>query len=539
MNAASASSSWSARWPTLAPFALALATVAAYAASLRGGFLNYDDDWLIQNNPLLARRDLGALAAIWTDLSDATRMKLGAEYLPVRDTLEWLEARAYGLDPHAMRAMSLALYVGAVLLVRGWLRRALRAGQDPAGGLRAELAAWVFALHPVHAESVAWLAGRKDVLALLFVAGALHVYSGSSKRRVWAVPLLVTAACASKGVAVAAPLLLPVHDWLARRRVERVPVALSLLAALAVALVHVRVGATVQMIATPAGGSRLAAAATMGPVLLRYLEHAVFPAGLSVIYEVTPASPGAIRAWLGYAPLVAWLVLAVAALRRDDRLPAAALAIFVLTMAPTSQILFPLQNLMADRYLLLPMLGPSLLAGALSAWLLGRHRAARVPIVGLVVALGVVTALRAEVFSDSERLWRDATAKTRADSRAPYQLAMALEPRGDAAGAEAAYREALRRADGGFPRAISNLAILLAKTRRADEAIALLADAAPRFPEDPRLLGNLAELTARSGDEPRARALFDELLSRFPDYEAGRRNYQKRFGRVAPPTLTP
>ncbi|MCC7538673.1 MAG: hypothetical protein IT379_20780, partial [Deltaproteobacteria bacterium] len=49
--------------------ALAAAVVVSYAGSLSGGFLNYDDDWLIERNPVLADPSPAALATIWTDLS--------------------------------------------------------------------------------------------------------------------------------------------------------------------------------------------------------------------------------------------------------------------------------------------------------------------------------------------------------------------------------------------------------------------------------------------------------------------------------------
>ena len=107
-----------AAWMT-ALFALVI--VGAYAGSIRGGFLNYDDPWLIRDNPVLARADRGALKTIWLDLSEDGRMSLGAEYLPVRDTVEWVEARVHGLDPHAMRALNLAIYVAGALLLRAWL----------------------------------------------------------------------------------------------------------------------------------------------------------------------------------------------------------------------------------------------------------------------------------------------------------------------------------------------------------------------------------------------------------------------------------
>src|SRR5882757_2918716 len=132
------------RW--LAPLVLALAVAAVYAPSLRGGFLNYDDDWLIENNPILRRTDAGALRTIWIDLGPETRQRLGAEYLPVRDTLMWFEVRLFGFSPHAMRAVSLLLYLAAALAMRAYLRATIA---DP---IVAGLAAFLFALHPVHVE---------------------------------------------------------------------------------------------------------------------------------------------------------------------------------------------------------------------------------------------------------------------------------------------------------------------------------------------------------------------------------------------------
>lgn len=501
----------------------ALVVVGAYAHSVRGGFLNYDDPWLIQNNPVLARGDLGALRTIWTDLTDAGRMSLGAEYLPVRDTVEWLEARVHGLDPHAMRALNLAIYVGGALFFRAWLLAALGAG------VAAEVAAWAFALHPAHVESVAWLAGRKDVLALFFVGAALVAYAKDDRRvRALAVPLVVLA-CLSKGVAVAAPLLLPLHDLLRKRRTDVAVVAGALAGALAVTAIHVSVGRTVHMTTATLGGSRLAAAATMGPVFARYLAHIAWPPGLSILQETHPRAATDLLAWLAYAPLVAWAVVG-ARLWRVDRRPAIALALFVVAMAPTSQILVSLQNVMADRYLLLPLVGPALAAGVLADRAVARDRRwIAAPALALAALFGATVA-RAELFSDSVKVFSDAADKTML-AVPPFHVGKALEARGDLAGAEAAYREAVAReprSEAGR-RAANSLAELCLKQGRFDEAMGLLARAVALFPDDPKVLGNLAEITARHGDPAAARQLFERLIARFPSYEVGRRNFERHF----------
>jgi hypothetical protein len=491
--------------------AFAAAIVLVYALSLRGGFLNYDDDWLVRDNPVLHAPH--ALRAIWTDLGAGTRQALGAEYLPVRDTLVWLEGRTFGFVAPAFRAVSLLLYLAAALLLRRYLRRTL---PGPTG----ETAAWLFALHPVHAESVAWLAGQKDLVALVLVAAALVVYGG--ERRRWLVPVLLLAAMFGKAVAVVAPLLLPLHDFLVRRRPRWPVMAASLSAALFAVAVHVRVGRAAGMLASWPGGSRLTAAATMGPVWLRYLGASFVPVGLGVHHHVPLRTAGDPLAWASYAALVALIIAAGWAARRGQRLWIFALGWFLLPLLPTSQVLAPLQNLMADRYLLLAVLGPCLVLAALAA------RAPRPVPVGLILVAAALTFSRAQVFTDSVALWTDVTARSPAWPIGWYQLGLAQRDRRDPEAAASLRRAiALDPAAETARRAGNNLSALLVGTGALAEAQAVARENVAHFPDDPRALNNLAEITARLGQTEEARRLLERLISRFPDYQPGRRNYQR------------
>ena len=513
--------------PRLLPLLLALAILLAYALSLRGGFLNYDDDWLTRDNPVFGQP--GALRTVWTDLSAESRHQLGAEYLPVRDTLVWLELGLFGPSAFALRAVSLLLYIGAALLLRAYLHRAI------ADRAVAETSAWLFALHPVHAESVAWLAGQKDLVALLLVAAALLVYARG--RQLWAVPLLLLVAMFGKAVAVAAPLLLLLHDFLLSRRPRWPIVGASLAATVLALLVHLRVGRVVGMMATFPGGSRATALTTMGPVWLRYLAESFVPVGLSVHHDVPTRAASDPLAWLAYLVLLLLAVAALWAARRGQRLWLWALGWFALPLLPTSQVLAPLQNLMADRYLLLAVLGPCVVVAALAA------RAPRPVAAGLALLAAALTFGRALAFSDSVSLWEDATARSPRWGQGWYQLGMALRE-GHPTDAEAAFRRALAvepAAESGR-RAGNNLSALLAGQGRLPEAQAVLRATVERFPDDPRALNNLAEITARLGQEVEARRLYDRLVTRFPDYAPGVRNYRLRYGDFtspAPPDSPP
>jgi hypothetical protein len=193
--------------------ALLLAVTAVYAAVLPAGLLNYDDAWLITTSPFLRAPTLAELGRAWTLFDLDTRLVLGAEYLPVRDTAAWLLARVFGVSGPVFHLAQLGLYLGAVTALRGCLRRVCR---DPAV---AEVTAWLFALHPAHVESVAWAAGLKDALSLLFLTLAMRAHAEERRWRAAVVASLTALACLSKGASVVAPLLLLAVDLLARRRI--------------------------------------------------------------------------------------------------------------------------------------------------------------------------------------------------------------------------------------------------------------------------------------------------------------------------------
>lgn len=501
------------RHPWIRPVALVIAVVAAYAPSLRGSFLNYDDPWLIEHNSILARSDSGVFASIGCDLSSETRHVLGAEYLPIRDVSVWLDIHLFGMNAHWMRAVSLAIYVAAVLFLRAALRRTFT------NGALAEVATWVFALHPVHVESVAWLAGRKDVLALAFVAAALWAHAARARRAVIWVPLLLLAAHLSKAQSVTAIGLLAATDLARRSKPDyRVYAIAGVVAATALA-VDISVGHTVGMMRPLAGGSRWTAAATMGPVWLRYLLSCLCPVGLSIAYDVPVRLQWDVAAAAGWALLAGWAAVGWRRWRRSgESLVLVTWLWFVVPLVPVSQVIVPIDNKMTDRYLVFSVMAAALAAGALTA------RGATVARgtgrwvgVGLGLVLGGLTCARARLFADSASVFRDATAKTTRSLVAPYQLGRALEARGDAAGAEHAYRAVLRRGTGDEDlarRASNNLARLEVEAGHLDAAERLLTPAFERWPNDEMTRTNFAKVLARLGRMREAQAVLSGARAR-------------------------
>lgn len=525
------------------PALLAVTLVILYLPSLGAGFIGLDDNWLFRTNPFLNPPRLDGLERIWVDFSARTRLILGAEYLPVRDTASWLAVRASSLSPATLRCELLLLYVVAVLTFRSALLACVKSRAV------AEVTAWLFALHPVHVESVAWLSGSKDVLSLLFVSAGLSTYARRARFYAWSVPLFLLLACLSKGVAVVAPALLLVTDLLASRKPEWRVVAVATLIALVAALVDVKVGASVGMVSAPYGGTHSATFWTMGTVSLRYLVVAVWPPALSLFHDVPVTSHASVKAALGYALLLGWGVAGLAALRRGSPSVLAAFLLWVIPLAPVSQLVFPLQNQMADRYLLLSVAAPCLLFSsacvgsaraerAYADWARWRPRAAvTFSVMAPMFALAISTFVRADVFGDEARLYLDAYRKEPGHPGAAYQIGWLLESMGQAGSAESWYRRAIatHSTQDARARAANNLARLLARRGAVAEAEEVLVATRRSFPRDPQSLGNLAEVVYQRGRGDEARRLFDELVRRFPDYAPGRRRYEAHYGARALP----
>ena len=179
---------WARRDPGLALVVVALvATVALYASTLTNGIINYDDTWLIRDNWIVKDPSIDSVRRIFFDLSFETRHVLGAEYLPVRDLSVMLDFALWGNHYGAHHATNLVLYIAAIWL---WFGALVELGIDRKV---AGIAILVWAVHPAHAESVAWLAERKGLLAVAFSGATALCYARfrAGRRATWLVAAMV------------------------------------------------------------------------------------------------------------------------------------------------------------------------------------------------------------------------------------------------------------------------------------------------------------------------------------------------------------
>ncbi len=490
------------RWQQVLPWIIALLLLVVYFPALGGGFLVWDDPWLVEQTSHISRTSSHDIQTIFTDFSLAARVSLGSEYLPLRDLSHVIEAATIGLQPVRIRVDNLIIYTIAILLLREALLNTL--GRK----WTTELCVLLFALHPVHVESVAWIAGRKDVLGLCFTMAMLWAWCKEEGRSVgWAL-IFYTCALLSKSMSVAAIVLLPVFDLVAQRRFAWRSLLLFLIPVIAIMPLHWKVANLAHTYGTPLGTTRWSAAATMGPVLWRYFECCFNPNALSALHDVPTRTAFNLAGASAFVTAIVTLLAAARSWWRNEE-PAwfAAWLTFFVPLIPVSQIFVPLQTRMADRYLWLSVLGLSWLVALLMRKL---ERIGAITGLFFLVLFGAGTAFRANIFSDSVSLFSDATSKTTQSTSAPYLLGIAWEQRKNEPAARSAYEEVLRRngQDEATHSATNSLARLEVRRGALPHAEAILRKGIQQYPEDGKMRDSLIKVLFREGKVDEARHLF-------------------------------
>jgi Tfp pilus assembly protein PilF len=506
----------------LRQLALLLVSLLAWSTAIHGGYVNFDTPWLVVDNPILSSGSPSWLPAILWDMDRGTRLVLGAEYLPVRDCSVLLDFALFGPRFAWHHAHSLLWYLASCLL---FLRIAERL-------LDHRWAAWLvatlFALHPLHVESVTWLASRKDVLGLFFfLLGVLiHLDARGRRWRSGAVTLCLILAVWSKNTAIVLPGLLVAISLLVHRErpsglrwwLQWIPLGVATAALLAVSL---SLGGQVSMFAPVRGGSMAAALLLEARVIVHYLGMVAWPVGLAAIYPEPPLLPLLHPASLGSLAVVLGMLAGIPLCARRWPLVSLGVAWFFLTLLPVSQLV-PIQNLMADRYLLLPLGGLLLvLAEVLRA---ERARWPRLLALAACLPLGVLTSQQNRVWHDSQQLWSAALERSPDSARIRRSLAGVLEQQGREAEAEALLRDGIERY-GEHPHLMAGLGLVALKGGRDDEAEALLSAAWRADDSERKAAANLMTLLLEQGRLEDALGLGRELTRVHPFYAKGWNNH--------------
>jgi len=511
--------------PVVAALLLAVVSFAVHARAGANGFVSYDDDLYVTSNAVVQRglTAEGAKAAFtnrWT-----------ANWHPLTWLSHMTDVELFGLEPAGHHLVSAGLHAAATAL----LLLALVALTNRLGP--SLFAAASFGLHPLHVESVAWVAERKDVLAALFGCAALLAYAGWARRRSVTAYVLVTLLLAlglmAKQMLVTLPFLFLLLDaWPLGRLVprwraavlEKLPWIALCAGAAALAVAHQSARGAVKDVEGIPLRSRLANAAVS---CVAYLADAAWPSGLACFYPHPALFPGGAAGWTaGAVAAAAALVVATAlalALRRSQPWLAVGWLWYLGMLVPVIGLVQIGDQARADRYTYLPLVGVFLALGFAGAELARTSRAARTAVTalaaGLVLAWAGLSWRQIGLWRDSETLFEHALAVTGDNPLAHLHLAVALQRRDDLDGAERHYREALRLQ----PKSAlghEGLGTVLEARGRHAEAADELRLAVEASPDRASAHFNLAVAYQRLGRLEEAEREVEAALRLDPDYPA-------------------
>src|SRR5688572_25774403 len=516
--------------------ALVVLTAATYAVVRGFDYVELDDPiYVTENDQVRAGLTLDGVRWAFTTGT-------AANWHPLTWLSHMLDVSLFGVAPGPHHIVNLVLHVTSTLLLFLVLNRMT---QSP---WRSGFVAAVFALHPLHVESVAWVAERKDVLSGCFWMLTMAAYAGyvdrPSRMRLAAVSGMFAVGLMAKPMLVTLPCALLLLDlWPLRRWSplkpggllplvkEKLPLfVLTAASSLITVIVQSFGGAVAGLQAVPLG-LRVENAITSATT---YLIKMVWPVDLSVLYSL----PDRVAPSHLAGSLLVLITISVLAFRSVSTRPFLLVGWlwYLGTLVPVSGIVQVGVQAMADRYTYIPIIGIAIMVAWVPAPSMMRSRTARsvvaVADAAVVVEMAAMTRTRLPVWQNNVTLFTEATMQTMGvdeygahlslgatllqqkrfdEARAHYQQASALRPKS----ADAAY----------------GLGLSFLHAGRTAEAILPLEEAVGLAPEDPDRRSDLAisyvranriddaireyrRLTALRPNEPRFAQALSVLLAR-------------------------
>ena len=530
---------------------LLLAIGLIYGQTLRFPFLNFDDNGFVFANPNVTAGLTGE--GIWWAFTDGPY----GEWYPLDPLSHMLDCQLFGLNAWGHHLTNVLLHAAASIALLLVLWRMTDELWPSA------FVATLFAVHPQHVESVAWISERRDVLSGLFFMLTLAAYLGYVRRgrslaRYALVAVLFVLGLMSKPMLVTLPPLLLLLDFWPLARIGAASDAPGWTQSLdrpgawwlvleKLPLFALAAGDCLMTLRTHnAGGAVLPWPVRIGNgavSCVTYLGQFFYPLNLAAYYPVPPAGPPLAKA-AGTVAIVVLVSAAAVIWRR--RFPYGFVGWFwyLGMLSPVLGLVQVSSHAMADRYTYLPSIGLTI-ALAWGATRLGAHwpngRRLLAPCAGLAIALLIAAAARQTSFWRSdETLWRHALAVTSDNGEAEFNLAFALVGQGRLDDAATHLRRAEQHAVDISP--FINLGLILAQQGKLDEAIAEFRQALTRDSESvlaARAHVNLASALTARGQIVEAADHYRQALQIEPNNPVARQNLDHLLRAVPGPSGPP
>jgi tetratricopeptide (TPR) repeat protein len=527
---------------------LALATLALYLPVARQGFVNYDDsDYVTENAHVQSGLQ-------WQNVVWAFTTGHASNWHPLTWLSHMLDCQLFGLKAGPEHLVSTGFHIANTLLLFLLLRRMT-------GALwRSAFVAALFALHPLHVESVAWVSERKDVLSALFFLLTVGAYvryaeilgleskaqspgAGAPRltlhaSRYYLVSLtLFTLGLMSKPMLVTLPFVLLLLDYWPLQRfrpstfnpqpttcfrlvAEKAPFVLLAAASSVITFIVQRKGGAVST--SLSVGARVANALVS---YVRYIGKMLWPQNLSILYP----HPGHWPAWqvIACAGLLLAVSAAVILLARRRPYLAVGWLWFCGTLVPVIGLVQVGIQSMADRYTYVPLIGLFImLAWGIDDLVPVRPWRTRALAIGAALSLAAcafLTERQIRFWRDSEALFRHAVHVTRDNYLAYNNLGFYLSGQGRAAEAMENYRLSLK-INPAYEDALNNLGYALAGQKKYADAIPLYLAALRIKPNHAEVHNNLGNALSETGKIDEAIQHYLIVLQQKPDHADAHNN---------------
>jgi protein O-mannosyl-transferase len=498
---------------------LAAATILIYFRTFAYDFVAYDDDYFVYLNPVI-QAGLKASGVAW-----AFGLRLG-NWHPLTWISYLIDRQLFGMHAGGFHAVNVLLHAASsVVLFVALFRMTGRTW-------RCAIVAAVFALHPLHVESVAWVSERKDVLSTLLEMIGLLLYvryvDRPTTRRLLQLCTAFACAVMAKPMVITFPVILLLLDiwplqriawpprWPEARRlvIEKIPLLLISLIASVLTVIAQKAYGTVASLQSIPLSTRLANAVTGYAV---YLKQSVWPSNLAVLYPTAPPAPGAAT-----VAMIVLLILTAAVVIFGRRLPylVTGWLWYLVMLAPVIGLVQVGAQSRADRYMYVPLVGVTFaVVWLIGDWIAGHaawQKAAAVVAAAIIVALGVGAWRQIGYWKDSLTLFEHTLAVTQNNFIMTNNLGVVLARAGDDRAAMVQYAKAIAM-NPDYAEAQGNLGNVMLRARLVDSARPLLEKAVRLKPEFPMAQLDLGIVEASSGNFQSAIAHLNEALRMTPE----------------------
>lgn len=505
------------RWFGLKELLLMIGLLAvvflAYQPAWHGGFI-WDDDSHVTRPEL---QSLHGLSRIWFD------MGASLQYYPLLHSAFWIEHRLWGESPLGYHLVNILMHFLVAVMVAIVLRRLEVPG--------AYLAAAIFALHPVHVESVAWVTELKNTLSALFYLGSLLSYLqfDQTRRRSWyglSIGLFAMGLLC-KTVTGTLPGAILVILWWKRGRLAWKNDVLPVIPFFLLGAVFGAITAWWEVSLNQCYGGRFDFTLIERILIASraawfHLSKLFWPANLTFIYPRWQISQA--TWWLYVFPLtMAALLVALWMIRRRTRAPLAAVLFFGGTLVPVLGFfnLYTFRySFVADHYQYLASLGIIALVSAGIALLLQRWRLWGRPggyaiCLALLTLLACLTWRQSGTYADVKTLY-ETTIERNPDCWLAYNnLGLILVDQGRTEEALRNYEKA-RSLQPDTEEVYTNLGLIAASQGRTDDAMEYYRTAIGIRPEYVVAHNNLANLLSERGEAAQALAHYQKAVEIVP-----------------------